>query len=358
MRNEGKNVCKKHKLKIEKSEKKLDSLEENILNSKEKNGNEKKEVFSKNLRRNRTITNLGQSKYDFHQKKLFETNINEVKIVSPSKSVELINNSGKLKLKEKNILPEEKPYTDKAVDKSTSKKEKKDTDGYVSRVSTIKSYDKSAPIWKFIYEYIEENSEKLLLLNDKYDTDHEFFTYLSKSLIDKLSNETRLLKNLHRNTIKALPKVCIAIFLLYFQKIEFITVDNLEKKSGMVGHYKKLRVIADHLDLELPFIMGDVVERILEKKKEDIFKGEFFPSQESVCKLDKRLKPSRKTVKTISRWIQKNSDYKNLTNLKERLFEKKPPKPKDEDTRLVLLDKDKDKNIFNVIHIVSIGVTP
>lgn len=347
MRNEGKNVCKKHKLKIEKSEKKLDFLEENILNNNRNNVNERKEVCSKHPQRNTTITNLGQSEYDFHQRglcRLFETNINEVKIESPSKSVELINDSGKLKLKEKIILPEEKPYTDKAVDKSTSKKEKKDTNGYVSRVSTIKSYDKNELIWKFLYKFFEDNPEKLFLLKDKYKTDGGFFTYLSELSIAKLSNETRLLKNLHRNTIKALPKVIIAIFLLYSQKIESLTGNDLEKKSGMVGQYKKLRAIADHLGLELPFIIGDVVEKILEEKLEDIFKEKFFPSPENVCRLDKRLKPSRKVVKIISRWIQKNSDYKNLTDLKDRLFEKKPSKPKDDDTRLVLFDKDKDKN--------------
>ncbi len=345
-------------MKIEKSEKKIDSLEENILNKNENNVNEIKKVCSKSPQRNRIITNLGQSRYDFYQKQLCslsDKKIKEVKIVSSSKSVELINKSRKLKLKEKILLPEEKPYTDKAVDKSTSKKEKINTNGCVSRVSTIKSYDKSKPIWKFIYKVIEDNSEELLFLKVKYDTDDEFFTYLSELLLAKLSNETRLLKNLHRNTIIALPKVTIAIFLLYFQKIELITGDDLEKKSGMVGHYKKLRVIADQLGLELPFIMGDVVERILEKKKEDIFKGEFFPSQENICRLDKRLTLSRKMIKTISRWIQKNSDYKNQTDLKERLFEKKPPKPKDDDTRLVLFDKDKDKNrelIRNICDII------
>jgi len=214
----------------------------------------------------------------------------------------------------------------------------------VKNDNPTKSYEKNKLIWEFIHKFIEDYSENLLILKDEYDTDDGFFTYLSELLIDKLSNETRLLKNLHRNTIKALPKTITAIFLLNFQKIGLITGDDLEKKSGMVGHYKKLRVIADHLGLKLPFIMGDVVERILEKKKDDIFKGEYFPSQENLCKLDKRLKTSRKMVKTISRWIQKNSDYKNLTDLKEGLFEKKPPKPNEYDTRLVLFDKDKDKN--------------
>jgi len=179
----------------------------------------------------------------------------------------------------------------------------------------IKSYEKNKPIWELIHKFIEDNSEELLLLKDKYETDYGFFTYLSELLIEKLSNETRLLKNLHRNTITALPKIIIAIFLLYFQKIETLTGDDLEKKSGMEGQYKKLRVVADHLGLKLPFIMGDVVEKILEEKKEDIFKGEFFPSQENVCRLDRRLTPSRKMVKTISRWIRKNSDYHNLTEL-------------------------------------------
>jgi len=213
-----------------------------------------------------------------------------------------------------------------------------------SKFSTIKLYDKNGPIWKFINKFIEDNSEELLLLMGEYDTDDDFFTYLSELLMDKISTETRLFKNLHRNTIKALPKVINAIFLLYFQEIDPLMGDELEKKSGMIGQYKKLRAIADHLGLELPYIMGDVVEKILEEKKENIFRGKFFPSQENVCRLDKRLTPSRKMVKTISRWIQKNSDYKNLTDLKERLFEKKPSKPKDDDTRLVLFDKDKDKN--------------
>ena len=220
-----------------------------------------------------------------------------------------------------------------------------------SKFSTIKLYDKNGPIWKFINKFIEDNSEELLLLMGEYDTDDDFFTYLSELLMDKISTETRLFKNLHRNTIKALPKVINAIFLLYFQEIDPLMGDELEKKSGMIGQYKKLRAIADHLGLELPYIMGDVVEKILEEKKENIFRGKFFPSQENVCRLDKRLTPSRKMVKTISRWIQKNSDYKNLTDLKERLFEKKPSKPKDDDTRLVLFDKDKDKNSTSLRNI-------
>ncbi|KKN40408.1 hypothetical protein LCGC14_0733620 [marine sediment metagenome] len=347
MRNERKNVCKKHELRIEKSEKKIDSLEENILNNNENNVNERKKECSKYPQKNRIITNNSQSQYDFHQKKLCrlsDTNINEAKVVSLSKSVELINKSGKLKLKEKILLPEEKLYTDKPVDKFTSKKEKKNTNGFVSKVSTIKTYDKNELIWIVIYKFIDDNSEKLLLLRNKYKTDVGFFTYLSELSIAKLSNEAGLLRNLHRNTLKALPKVIIAIFLLYSQKIEPLTGNDLEKKSGMVGQYKKLRAIADFIGLELPFIMGDVVERILEKKREVIFTGEFFPSQQNICRIDKRLIPSRRMVKTISRWIQKNSDYKNLTELKESLLEKKPLKPKDEDTRLVLLDKDKDKN--------------
>ena len=263
---------------------------------------------------------------------------------SSSESVELLNGNKKLNQKEKIMRSEEKTSTEKTVNTFMSNRECDETKSSDSEFSTIKSNDKNEPIWKFIHKYFEDNSEKLLLLKDTYETDDGFFTYLSELLIDKLSNETRLLKNLHRNTIKALPKVIIAIFLLYFQKIELIAGDDLEKKSGMVGQYKKLRVIADHLGLELPIIIGDVVERILGKKKEDIFKGEFFPSQENVCRLDVRLTPSRKMVKTISRWIQKNSNYKNLTDLKERLFEKKPPKLKDVDTRLVLFDKDKDKN--------------
>jgi len=207
-----------------------------------------------------------------------------------------------------------------------------------------KSYEKNKPIWKFIHKFIEDNSEKLLFLKDKYDTNDGFFTYLCELLVGKLSNENRLLKNLHRNTIKSLPKVIIAIFLLYFQKIESLTGDDLEKKSGMEGQYKKLRAIADHLGLELPFIMGDVVEKILEEKKQNIFKGKFFPSQENVCRLDKRLRSSRKMVKTISRWIRKTSDYQNLTELKQIVYEKKEKKSKKEDDKLVLLDRDKFKH--------------
>ncbi len=272
------------------------------------------------------------------------TNFSEGNSISSSESVELINSEGKLNQKEKIILPGEKSFREETGNTPISKKKEDKTNSTAHRFYIIKSYDKSKPIWKFIYKFIENNSEKLLPLKDKYDTSDGFLTYLTELLIDKLSNETGLLNNLHRNTIKALPKVIIAIFLLYYQKIESLTGDALEKQSGMVGQHKKLRTLADHLGLELPFIMGDVVERILEKKREVIFTGEFFPSQQNICKIDKRLIPSRKMVKTISRWIQKNSDYKNLTELKESLFEKKAPEPKDEDDRLVLLDKDKDKN--------------
>ncbi|MCK4285221.1 MAG: hypothetical protein KAX18_03415 [Candidatus Lokiarchaeota archaeon] len=207
-----------------------------------------------------------------------------------------------------------------------------------------KSYEKNKPIWDFIHKFIEDNSEKLLFLKDKYDTNDGFFTYLCELLVDKLSNEIRLLKNLHRNTIKALPKVIIAIFILYFQKIESLTGYDLEKKTGMEGQYKKLRAIADHLGLKLPFIMGDVVEKLLEEKKKDVFKGEFFPSQENICRLYRRLTPSRKMVKTISRWIRKNSDYHNLTELKLIVYEKKEKKSVKEEKRFVLLDRNKFKH--------------
>ncbi len=242
------------------------------------------------------------------------------------------------------MTPKEKSSTEETGNAPMSKNEKDETNSSASRVYTIKSYDKNEPIWKFIYNFFEGNSKKLYLLKDKYDADNGFFIYLSELLIDKLSNETRLLKNLHQNTIKALPKVIITIYLLYSQKIESLTGDDLEKKSGMVGQYKKLRAIADHLGLELPFIIGDAVEGILEEKKEDIFKGKFFPSQENLCRLDKRLTSSRKMVKTISRWIRKNSDYQNLTELKQIVYEKKEKKSKEENDRFVLLDSDKFKH--------------
>ena len=242
------------------------------------------------------------------------------------------------------MLPEEKSSTEEAVDTSSPKMEKDETNSSASRFSTIKSYDKNEPIWKFIYKNIEDNFEKLLLLKDNHDNDDGFFTFLSELLMDKLSNETRLLKNLHRNTIRALPKVIIAIVLLYFQKIESVTGDDLEKKSGMVGQYKKLRVIADHLGLELPFITGDVVEKLLEENKKDIFSGKFFPDPRALIKIDRRLKPSRKIIKTISRWIRKNSDYQNLIELKQIVYGKKERKSKEEDDRLVLLDNDKFKH--------------
>ncbi|MFW9874565.1 MAG: hypothetical protein ACFFG0_15780 [Candidatus Thorarchaeota archaeon] len=273
-----------------------------------------------------------------------ETIISDDNEVTSSESVELINNYENLNQKEKIMVPEEKSFTEDAVGTSTPKKEKDETNSSASRSSTIESYVKNEPVWKYVYKFIEDNSEKLLFLKVKYDTDDEFFTYLSKLLIDKLSNKTRLLKNLHRNTIKALPKVIITIFLLYFQEIDSFTGDDLEKRSGMIGQYKKLRAIANYICVELPFIMGDIVERILEEKKEFIFRGKFFPSQENLCRLDKRLTPSRKMVKTISRWIQKNSDYQNLTELKQVVYEKKDKRVKEEPERFVLLDCDKFKH--------------
>jgi len=185
---------------------------------------------------------------------------------------------------------------------------------------------KNELVWSFIYKKIHENFNHFLLIKDKSATDGDFFEYLSEILLGNLKQETNLLKKLHKNTIKALLKVIIAIFLMYSQKNKKIKGDELEKKSGMVGQYKKLRAIANHLCLDLPFIMGDVVEKILEEKREHIFKGEFFPSQENVCRLDKRLTPYRKMVKTISRWIQKTSDYKNLTELQQVVYERKSKK--------------------------------
>lgn len=182
-----------------------------------------------------------------------------------------------------------------------------------------------------------------MLIKDKSATDGDFFRYISEILLGKLKQETNLLKKLHKNTIKALPKVIVAIFLMYSQKIKKIKGDELERKSGMVGQYKKLRAIANHLGLELPFIIGDVVEGILQEKREDLFNGKFFPSQENVCELDKRLAPSRKVVKTISRWIQKNSDYKNLTELQQVVYERKSKKSNEAD-RYVLLKSDKIKH--------------
>ncbi len=208
---------------------------------------------------------------------------------------------------------------------------------------SITSVEKYKLIWEFIHKHIKNNSEKLLNLKEGNDN-NDFFAYLTEVLMDKLLTETRLLKNLHRNTLNALPKVITAIFLLHLQKIKAFKGDDLEKKFGMAGQYKKLRAIADHLGLELPFIMGDVVERILEEKKEDIFKGKFFPSQENLCKLDKRLTHSRKMVKTISRWIRKNSDYHNLTEVKLIVYEKKDKKSIEEEKRFVLLDRNKFKH--------------
>ncbi len=272
------------------------------------------------------------------------TNFSEGNNISSSESVELINSEGKINRKENVILPVEKYFLVETSNTSMPNKKENKNNSFPPRFYNFKSYDNSKPIWIYIYKFIEDNSEYLLLLKDKNDSDEEFLIHLTKLLINKLSNETGLLNNLHRNTIKALPKVIIAIFLLYFQKIELISGENLEKKSGMVGQYKKLRVLADHLGLELPFIMGDVVERILEKKKEDIFKGEFFPSQENICRYDKRLISSRKMVKTISRWIRKTSNYQNLTELKQIVYEKKEQKSIIENERLVLLDNDKFKH--------------
>lgn len=207
---------------------------------------------------------------------------------------------------------------------------------------------KNELVWSFIYKKIHENFNHFLLIKDKSATDGDFFKYISEILLGKLKQETNLLKKLHKNTIRALPKVIIAIFLMYSQKINKIKEDELEKKSGMVGQYKKLRVIANHLCLDLPFIMGDVVEKILEEKREHIFKGEFFPSQEKVCRIDKRLTPSRKMVKSISRWIQKNSEYKNLTELRQIVYERKEKRSKEEYDRFVLLDSDKIKHSIEI----------
>jgi len=339
MDNEKLYACKKNNPKIKESTNNSDSIRQETLNTISDNSMYNHEVSfcpkrPQSYRKN--VMNNNQIDYNLNQRNFCRSplaNIIGDKEGFSSESVELLNANKKLNQKEKIMSPEEKSSIEGAVNKSMSNKEEDETNSFTSKFSTIKLYDKSKPIWRFIHKFIEDNSERLLLLKDTYETDDEFFIYLTKFLIDKLSTEGRLLKSLHPNTKKALPKVIITIFLLYFQEINSLTGDELEKKVGMVGQYKKLRAIADHNGLELPFIMGDVVERILEKKKEDIFKGEFFPSQENVCRLDKRLTPSRKMVKTISRWIQKNSDYKNLTDLKDGLFEKKPPKPKDDDTR-------------------------
>ncbi|MBY9008187.1 MAG: hypothetical protein KGD63_15715 [Candidatus Lokiarchaeota archaeon] len=355
MDNEKIYACKKNNSKIKESKDNSDSIRQETLNTISENSieNHKGSFCSKHPQSYRkNVLNNNQIEYNLNQRNFYRTplvNTSGDKDGSSSESVELLNSDKKLNQKEKFMIYEEKSSIGEAVDASAPKKEKDENN--CSSSYTIKSYIKSKPIWKFIHKFIEDNSEELLLLKDKYDTDDGFFTYLSELLIDKLSNETRLLKNLHRNTIKALPKVTIAIFLLYFQKIELVTGDYLEKKSGMVGHYKKLRVIADHLGLKLPFIMGDVVEKTLNEKKEDIFREMFFPSPKNVCRLDKRLVASKKMIKTISRWIQKTSDYKNLTDLRERLFEKNLPKPKDDDTRLVLFDKDKDKNSASLRNI-------
>lgn len=355
MDNEKIYACKKNNSKIRESMNNSDSIRQetlNIISNNSMNNHEGSFCSKRPQSYRKNVINNNQIDFNLNQRNFCRSplaNISGDIEGSSSESVELLSGNKKLNQKEKIMRSEEKTSTEKTVNTFMSNRECDEIKSSDSEFSTIKSNDKNEPIWKFIHKYFEDNSEKLLLLKDTYETDDGFFTYLSELLIDKLSNETRLLKNLHRNTIKALPKVIIAIFLLYFQKIELIAGDDLEKKSGMVGQYKKLRVIADHLGLELPIIMGDVVERILEKKKEDIFKGEFFPSQENVFRLDKRLTPSRKMVKTISRWIQKNSNYKNLTDLKERLFEKKPPKLKDVDTRLVLFDKDKNSTFLRNI---------
>jgi len=357
MDNEKIYACKKNNLKIRESTNNSDSIRQEMLNTISYNSMDNQEESFCSMRPQsyrKNVMNNNQIDYNLNHKNFCRSplaNISGDNEGSSSESVELLNGEKKLNQKEKIISPEEKSSTEETVNTFMFNREGDEIKSSDSRFSTIKSYDKNEPIWKFIYKYFEDNSKKLLLLKDTYETDDGFFIYLTKFLIDKLSTETRLLKCLHPNTKKALPKVIITIFLLYFQEINSLTGDELEKKVGMVGQYKKLRAIADHVSLELPFIMGDVVEKILNEKKEHIFKGEFFPSQENICKLDKRLRSSRKMVKTISRWIQKTSDYKNLTDLRERLFEKNPPKPKDDDTRLVLFDKDKDKNSTSLRNI-------
>ena len=343
--------------KIRESTNNSDSIRQETLNTTSDNSSDNHEgsFCSKRPQSYRkNVMNNNQIDYNLNQRSFCRsplTNISGGKEGSSSESVELLNGDKKLNQKEKIMIHEEKSSIGEAVDASAPKKEKDENNCSTSSSYTIKLYDKSKPIWKFIYKFIEDNFEKSLLLKDKYDTDDEFFIYLSELLIDKISNETRMLKNLHRNTVKALPKVISAIFLLYFQKIKAISGDDIKKKSGMIGQYKKLRAIADHLGMDLPFIMSDVVEKILNEKKEDIFREKFFPSPKNVCRLDKRLVASKNMIKTISRWIQQTSDYKNLTDLRERLFEKNPPKPKDDDTRLVLFDKDNDKNSSSLRNI-------
>lgn len=217
-----------------------------------------------------------------------------------------------------------------------------------------KSQEAIKQIWKFIYDYIDNNSANLFKIKQSYANDQDFFKYLSDSLMEKLSTEmNNTLKSIHKNTVKALPNNIIAIFLLSLQKIKPITGVALEKKSRMVGQYRKLREIADQLGFELPFIMGDVVEKILEENKDDIFSGKFFPHPKALIKIDRKLKPSRRMTKTISRWIQKNSDYKNLTELKQVVFEKLERKPKKYFGRYVLLDEDKFQHSSKIRKIID-----
>ncbi|GAH05431.1 unnamed protein product, partial [marine sediment metagenome] len=70
------------------------------------------------------------------------------------------------------MFPKEKSFTGETVNTFISNKEEDRTNSFASRFYKIKSYDKSKPIWKFIYKFIEDNSEELLLLKDKYDTDN------------------------------------------------------------------------------------------------------------------------------------------------------------------------------------------
>lgn len=107
MNYEEKNVCKRHELELKESDKKLNFLKENILKKNGNNLHKREKICLKHPQRSRLVRNLDLNEYVLLQKdlyRIFESNLNEDKMVTSLKIVELLNDIGKLNQKEEIML--------------------------------------------------------------------------------------------------------------------------------------------------------------------------------------------------------------------------------------------------------------
>ncbi len=200
----------------------------------------------------------------------------------------------------------------------TSKQEKNEINIPNSTVFTIRSYNKNKPIWKFIKNFIIVNKDKIIESWNS-STEDQFFSALNNSILEQLK-EKKLLIYLPSNTIKAIPNEIKIIFLMLCRLQLNLTTDEILESVEVKGQEGKARIMANHLSIDLPLSMTEKLLQILESKKELIETGDFEPNTRNIIYIDNTLKPlliKNKLSTKIQRWLEKNTQFKNLTELKD-----------------------------------------